>query len=112
MNFEFSSEQQMLRDQASSFLVARDAVGRARKVLETGKSSDLELWQEIADMGWTGTVLPEAYNGLDLSYLELCVISEEIGRKLAPIPFSSSIYLFAERIGRITARNRMVAKYG
>jgi alkylation response protein AidB-like acyl-CoA dehydrogenase len=49
-------------------------------------------------MGWTGTAIPEEYGGLGLGMLELCVIAEELGRSLAPTPFSSSIYLFAEFI--------------
>ena len=49
-------------------------------------------------MGWTATVIPEEYEGLGLSYLELCVIAEELGRSLAPIPFASSVYLATEVI--------------
>jgi len=49
-------------------------------------------------MGWTGTAIPESYGGLGLGYLELCVIAEEMGRALAPVPFSSTVYLFAEAL--------------
>ena len=33
-----------------------------------------------------------------LGPLELCVIAEELGRAAAPVPFSSSIYMFAEAL--------------
>ncbi len=49
-------------------------------------------------MGWTATVIPEEYGGLGLSYLELCVIAEELGRVVAPVPFSSSVYLATEAL--------------
>jgi alkylation response protein AidB-like acyl-CoA dehydrogenase len=49
-------------------------------------------------MGWLGTAIPEEFGGLGLGYLELCVIAEELGRALAPVPFSSTVYLFAEAI--------------
>ena len=49
-------------------------------------------------MGFTATVIPEEYGGLGLGYLELCVIAEELGRSLAPTPFSSSVYLATESI--------------
>ena len=49
-------------------------------------------------MGWLGTAIPENYGGLGLGYLELCVIAEEMGRVLAPVPFSSTLYLFAEAV--------------
>jgi acyl-CoA dehydrogenase len=39
-----------------------------------------ELWKKIAEMGWTATVIPEDLGGIGLSYLELCVIAEELGR--------------------------------
>jgi alkylation response protein AidB-like acyl-CoA dehydrogenase len=49
-------------------------------------------------MGWTGTAIPEEFGGLGLGYLELCVVAEELGRALAPVPFSSTVYLFAEAV--------------
>jgi acyl-CoA dehydrogenase len=49
-------------------------------------------------MGWTGIRIPEQYDGLGLGHLELCVVAEELGRSLAPVPFSSSVYLFTEAI--------------
>ena len=48
MNFDFSEDQQLLRDQAARFLSERDAVGRSRKHLDDGGGFDAELWSEIA----------------------------------------------------------------
>ena len=44
-------------------------------------------------MGWTGAAIPEEYGGAGPGHLELCVLAEELGRALAPVPFSSSVYL-------------------
>ncbi|MEM7019913.1 MAG: acyl-CoA dehydrogenase family protein, partial [Pseudomonadota bacterium] len=52
----------------------------------------------MAELGWTATTIPESYGGLGLSYLELCVIAEELGRVVAPVPFSSSVYLATEAL--------------
>jgi alkylation response protein AidB-like acyl-CoA dehydrogenase len=49
-------------------------------------------------MGWLGTAIPEAYGGAGLGHLELVLIAQEIGRTLAPIPFSSSVYLASEAL--------------
>ena len=57
-----------------------------------------EVWQKIVDMGWLGAAIPEEYGGLGLGMLELCVIAEELGRVLAPVPFGSSAFFFAEAI--------------
>ena len=43
-------------------------------------------------------MIPEEHGGLGLSYLELVVIAEELGRAVAPVPFSSSVYLATEAL--------------
>jgi len=98
MNFEFSEEQNLLREQAQGFLAENCPYSTVRKVLEGKAAYDETLWHKIAELGWTATVIPEEYGGLGLSYLELSVIAEELGRAVAPIPFSSSVYLATEAI--------------
>lgn len=98
MNFEFSDDQNLLREQAQGFLADHCPPSTVRKVLEGDEPFDADLWKKVAEMGWTATVIPEAYEGLGLSYLELAVIAEELGRSLAPLPFSSSVYLATEAI--------------
>ena len=97
MNFDFSDDQKLLKDQARKFLTDKCSRKLVRSVLDNNKNQySKELWQEVVNMGWTATAIPEEYGGLGLGMLELCVIAEELGRSLAPIPFSSSIYIFAE----------------
>jgi len=98
MNFEFSEEQLMLRDQARGFLAERCPTSAVRAILDGDAHYDATLWRQIADMGWTATVIPEAYGGLGLSYYELVIIAEELGRAVAPVPFSSSVYLATEAL--------------
>jgi acyl-CoA dehydrogenase len=98
MNFEFSQDQLLLREQAQRFLGDRNVLRRARQTAESGSAFDADLWQEIAGLGWTAVSIPEEFGGLGLGYLELCVLAEEFGRTLAPLPFSSSIYLASEAL--------------
>lgn len=98
MNFEFSEEQNLLREQARGFLDNNCPPSAVRKILDGDEPFDAELWQKVVAMGWTATVIPEDYDGLGLSYLELSVIAEELGRALAPLPFSSSVYLATEAL--------------
>ncbi|MCY4657597.1 MAG: acyl-CoA/acyl-ACP dehydrogenase [Gammaproteobacteria bacterium] len=98
MNFEFSEEQNLLREQAQGFLADNCPPATVRKILESDQPYDKELWQQIAELGWLSTVIPESHGGLGLSYYELSVIAEEIGRVLAPVPFSSSVYLATEAL--------------
>ena len=98
MNFDFSDDQKMLKDQAHKFLSEKCTTKTVRAVFEGAGHHDAALWKQIGEMGWTGTAIPENYGGLGLGYLELCVIAEEMGRALAPVPFSSTVYLFAEAL--------------
>ena len=98
MNLDFSDDQKFLKEEARKFLEKEEALSRSRSVLESGHKIDEELWNKIIGLGWTGIRIPEEYDGLGLGHLELCVIAEELGRFLAPVPFSSSVYLFTEAI--------------
>jgi len=99
MNFDFSDDQKMLRDQARKFLDEKSSRKAVRDVLNnTAKSHDAALWKGVAEQGWLGVAVPEDFGGLGLGGLELCVLAEEIGRAVAPIPFSSTVYFFAEAI--------------
>ncbi len=96
VNFEFSAEQVQLREQVRRFLDQHSSSAAVRAVLDGPPPYDAGLWSGLADMGLLGIVIPEAFGGLGLSYLELCVVAEELGRALAPVPFSSSVYLATE----------------
>src|SRR2546426_4685994 len=98
VNFAFSPDQRSLRDQARKFLAEQASSARVRRILEGAAPYDAELWRGMGEMGWIGTAIPEAHGGAGFGYLELCVIAEELGRSLAPTPFSSTIYLAAEAL--------------
>ncbi|MGE0595431.1 MAG: acyl-CoA dehydrogenase family protein [Hyphomonadaceae bacterium] len=99
MNFDFSDDQKSLKDQARRFLTDKAGAKSTRRVLDDAEVSfDRKLWRGVAEMGWLGAAIPEEYGGLGLGRLELCVLAEEIGRAVAPIPFSSSVYFFAEAL--------------
>jgi alkylation response protein AidB-like acyl-CoA dehydrogenase len=96
MEFEFSAEQQQLKDQVRRFLADRCDRNAVRAVLEGEQPFDRPLWKAMGELGYLGASIPEAYGGLGAGYLEACVIAEELGRAVAPVPFGSSIALAAE----------------
>ena len=98
MNLDFSDDQKYLQEEARKFFDKEGGLSNARDVMDNALQLDKELWQKIVDLGWTGIRIPEAYEGLGLGHLELCVIAEELGRSLAPVPFSSSVYFFTEAL--------------
>src|ERR1700748_467657 len=98
MNFDFSDDQKQLRDQARKYLTEKCSPKAVRVVLEGKAPYDKDLWKGFAEMGFLGVAIPEEYGGAGAGHLELCVIAEEVGRALAPVPFSSTVYLAAEAL--------------
>lgn len=96
MNLDFSDEQKELRDQIRRFLRDNCTSTQVRAVLNGPEPFDRDLYRGLAGMGVVGAAIPESFGGAGFSYLELCIAAEEIGRTLAPVPMSSSIYLAAE----------------
>ncbi len=98
MNFDFSDDQKLLQQTARDYLAEHSPLTVCREILETDKPYADDLWKGAAEMGWQGAVIPEEYGGAGFGHLELAMIAEEIGRALAPIPFSSSVYFATEAI--------------
>lgn len=100
MKFDFNEDQEFIRNDARRFLVDRCSMEAVRDHLTGDPYTISPLWEEICALGWQGVAIPEAYGGLGMGYLELCVLAEELGRVVAPVPFASSIYFAAEAILR------------
>src|SRR3981189_3038568 len=98
MNFDFSDEQKQMRDAARKFLAEKCPPKAVREVLDGKATYDMALWEGLAEMGFLGVAIPEEFGGAGAGDLELCVIAEEMGRALAPVPFSSTVYLAAEAL--------------
>jgi alkylation response protein AidB-like acyl-CoA dehydrogenase len=98
MNFDFSDDLKLLKDEARKFLEDKASSGVVRRVLEGPELYDQALWSEMAAMGWLGASIPEELGGAGMGALGLCVLAEEIGRSLAPVPFSSTLYFAAEAL--------------
>jgi alkylation response protein AidB-like acyl-CoA dehydrogenase len=99
VNFDYTDDQKALKEEARRFLTAASPLTVSRAVLENpGDGYDVALWGRIVEQGWCGAPIPEAYGGLGLGYVELCALAEELGRAVAPVPFASSIYFFAEAL--------------
>ena len=99
MNFDFSEDQKFLAGEARKFLESECAIPAVRAVLNDDDVAYNEtVWKKIIEMGWLGTAIPEEYGGLGLGMLELCVLAEEMGRVLAPVPWSSTVYFFTEAL--------------
>ncbi len=99
MNFDYTDDQKALKEEARRFLASVSPLTVVRAVLDDpGRGLDEGLWARIVEQGWCGAAIPESYGGLGIGYVELCALAEELGRSLAPVPFASSVYQFAEAL--------------
>src|SRR5690606_12443551 len=98
MNFEFSEDQSVLRDHSRRFLSEACTFDNLRKLIDSDELYDKNLWQQMIELGWTALTIPEEFGGMGLGALELCVLAEEAGRVLAPVPFFSTVCVGAETL--------------
>ena len=98
MNFDFSDDQRLLQEEVRKMLAATSTSAEVRKTLAGEAPYSAAVWRQLLDMGAAAAAIPEAYGGAGLGYLELCLVAEEAGRHLAPVPMAASIYLAAEAL--------------
>ena len=103
MNFDFSDDSRLLRDQARRFLADRSPPALARAALTASPPGLDALWREMAGLGWLGAGLPEADGGAGLGAEAVCVLAEALGHALTPLPYLSGICLAAEAIARFAS---------
>jgi alkylation response protein AidB-like acyl-CoA dehydrogenase len=89
MNFDFTDDQQAIKQTAKEFLADRFKMEKVRELAEAGKYDD-DLWREMSELGWPGIFIDEEHGGQGLGALELVIVQEEMGYALAPSPFFSN----------------------
>lgn len=87
-----NDEQTMLRDMAREWADNEAPVGAFRKMRDAAPAAgyDAAAWAEMAQMGWAGIVVPEAFGGSEFGYLSLGLVLEQLGRNLAASPLAST----------------------
>ncbi len=90
MNILPSEEELMVKNAAREFLDAECPPSLARAIEQDERGYSVELWEQMASLGWFGISLPETYGGGGLPVTYLGLILEECGRAIAPVPFHST----------------------
>src|SRR5258708_10067029 len=83
MNFDFSDDQKLLKEQVRKFLADKCPTEVVRRVLDGNETHANEVWKGLVDLGVPGVGIPEEYGGLGLSPLQRCVLGQGIGRAAA-----------------------------
>jgi len=95
VNLALSEEQEILKKAARDFLQEKCPKSFVKQMEQDEKGYSLELWEEMANLGWIGLAFPEKYGGGGMTFLDLCVLLEEMGRACLPAPFFSTVVLGA-----------------
>ena len=99
MFFAFTEEQEELRKSARRLLETASPTKEVRAAMATPRGYDEALWRRIGEeLGFTSLVIPEAYGGAGLGFVELAAVMEEMGRALVCAPFFSTVCLATSAI--------------
>ncbi len=90
MDFDLSADQREIQSTAGELLAARCSPAAVRAAAQE-REQDAALWREISALGWPGIAIEERHEGQGLGLVELCVILEQAGAVLAPIPLLPSV---------------------
>ena len=85
-----TDDQRMLQDVVRPFMAEEGAImGQLRHGRDSGCKDGFGhgLWKQLAELGLTGVLVPEAAGGAGLGQVEANLVLEEIGRNLTPSPF-------------------------
>jgi alkylation response protein AidB-like acyl-CoA dehydrogenase len=95
MDFEFSPEQEALRDLARSICQDHATPDRLKAIERDSEGIDRDLWTALARANLLGVALPEAFGGSGLGLTELCLLLEQVGAAVAPVPVWPALVLGA-----------------
>lgn len=111
MDFSFTEDQEALRQLARKILEDHCTHERLKAVEATPEWFHRAVWAELAKANLLGVALREDVGGSELGFFELCVLLEEIGRAVAPVPAWASLVLGAlpiEEFGSAEQRRRLL----
>lgn len=95
MDFNFSDDQNAIRELAHQIFTDRATDEFLLEFSRTENTYDETLWQTLAEQGLLGVAIPESAGGTGLGLIELCLVLEEQGRRVAPVPVHSTLVLGA-----------------
>jgi acyl-CoA dehydrogenase len=91
VDFEFSDDQELLRESVRRFLADRASVaGYVRPLLDSDEDRRPEVWNALAELGVVGLLVLESYGGAGMGMVDAAVVLEEMGRAVHPSPYIAS----------------------
>src|SRR5579875_2919086 len=91
MGIALTDDHRELAEVARAFLTSQKARWAARSLLDSVDESRPPFWQNLVELGWLGLHIGEEYGGSGYCLPELVVVTEELGRAVAPGPFVPTV---------------------
>jgi alkylation response protein AidB-like acyl-CoA dehydrogenase len=110
VDLEFTDDQEILRESVRSFLAKECPPEVVRNVVETGEPA-AALWASMIGLDWPALNVPEEHGGIGLSFVEIAVVAEELGRAIAPGPLLATATQFVpvvREVGTPEQRQRLL----
>lgn len=99
IQFAFTEEQEQFREAVQRFLKDKSPTTQVRRLMETETGYDPAVWRSLSgDLALPGIHIPEEYGGAGFGMVELCIVTEEVGRALLCAPYFSTAVLAANAI--------------
>jgi len=93
MDLSFTEEQEILRKSAANFLVTKLPKKMIAEIEKSDAGYSAEIWKEMAELGWMGLPFPEEYGGAAMTFVDMAVLLEEMGKACLPAPYLSTVIL-------------------
>jgi alkylation response protein AidB-like acyl-CoA dehydrogenase len=88
----------MLRDSVDDFIKRGTDIKRVRRLRDTQPGFERPVWQQMAEFGWLGILVPESYGGLGLGCTEMAIVAAGTASALTPEPLTAAAVLAAGAI--------------
>src|SRR5690348_17827851 len=99
IQFAFTDEQEQFRTAARRFLNDKSPTTEVRRLMATAEGYDPAVWRQLSDeLALPGVHIPEPYGGAGFGMVELCIVTEEMGRALLCAPYFSTAVLATNAI--------------
>lgn len=99
MDFNLDADGQMIREAAETFLAEKSDSRAVRQAIDQGGGHDAALWEALrTELGWCGVAIPESAGGMGLGQVERALLMEQLGRRLACVPYLGSACLATDAL--------------
>lgn len=99
IQFAFTDEQEQFREAIRRFLQEKSPTTEVRRLMDTPEGYDSDVWRQLTvQLALPGIHIPEQYGGGGFGMVELCIVTEEMGRALLCAPYFSTSVLTTNAI--------------